>query len=139
METEEQNQFEKQDLHTNSFEIDGEYCQEIPSWIKRDWILKHCRNADDQPVGYQPNLYKTWMAGRKEELFHFHEEDNRNVKDFLILEKAMDRKVQKPLFSFIRKPSLDKWKLNVLSSTRRTEPNIRTSGKNIINFLKESR
>lgn len=126
LDLEEQAMFGQQKLHTKSLEIDGEICLEIPSLKKRNWILKNCRNAADDPVGYQPELYKTWTTGRKseEELQDVHE-DPIDI-DFLIIGKVQEQNIKKSkLFSFIRKPLVNKWKSEI--AARKTDTNVNTT------------
>lgn len=35
----------------------------IPTEVEADWIKKHCRNAEEGPVGYRPDLYEYWCTG----------------------------------------------------------------------------
>lgn len=103
------------------FAIDGQVCQEIPQTLKKEWIIKHCRKAEDEPVGYRADFYKTWMAGRRRELRNFSEEDQSSVDGYLISEKVSEPEVQKPspFYSFIRKSSYESWKSDVIKSARK--------------------
>lgn len=130
-------------LHTLSFEIDGQRCVEIPSWLKKEWIQAHCRKAWDEPVGYCPELYHTWMAGRRSEVARFHEEDPQRVGSYLIPEKVMKEERHPKLPSFIRKPNIDQWK-SALRSSRRTfevrssrAPRFETLHQNVIERSKD--
>lgn len=38
----------------------------IPTEVEADWIKKHCRNAEEGPVGYRPDLYEYWCTGTAE-------------------------------------------------------------------------
>lgn len=43
----------------------------IPTAAEEAWIVKHCRKDTIGNVGYRPDLYERWMAGRKLETFEF--------------------------------------------------------------------
>lgn len=41
----------------------------IPSSFQEEWIIKHCRKAWDEPIGYIPALYEEWTAGGIESIY----------------------------------------------------------------------
>ncbi|CAH1170382.1 unnamed protein product [Phaedon cochleariae] len=51
------------------YEVNGRRFLEIPTAPKVAWIKENCRKAWDENIGYCPELYEKWMAGRRYEVF----------------------------------------------------------------------
>lgn len=152
LDIEEEVKFAEKNFHTTSFIIDNEMCVEIPSKPKKEWIKANCRKAEDDPVGYRPDLYRTWMAGRREEYMNFAEEDNFSIPEYLLPKiatkkigskapdylqsdkssKKMDYKRSR-MISFIRRPEVEKWKQTTASFTlRKNGSTIKSNSKKFI-------